>query len=453
MLQYRLFLLLALSTAAVGYVNTISVRDKHFVDSVTGEPFFIKGVDYQPGGAAQITGTSDPLSDPSKCARDIALLRDLGINTIRIYSVNPDLDHDRCMTMLASSGIYLILDVNTPLQNQHLNRYEPWTTYNSYYLEHVFKVVAKFSKYNNTLGFFAGNEVVNDEKSATHSPIYVKKLIGDIKQYISTAGIRPVPIGYSAADDLSYRVSLSQYLECDSGNFYDSVDFYGVNSYQWCGEQTIETSGYDKLIEAYRDYTKPVILSEFGCNRVLPRQFGEIDAIYSKRMSSVFSGGLVYEFSEEPNNYGLVKINTDNSVQILPDFKVLKHKYQNVTLLSAKELKEVADDYPVFKGPIPCAREYKNIEIRGKVAENIAANIIKNGVTVPKSGYLADLKRDDFESPYKIVDVDGMPWLPPEPNLKQPSSTPRTNIGNHQMSSLAVVILVTVLSIISIKLL
>lgn len=68
--------------------------------------------------------------------------------------------------MLAAAGIYLVLDVNSPSPNQHINRYEPWLSYNLDYLEHVFKVVEQFSYYNNTLGFFAGNEIVNDRVSS-----------------------------------------------------------------------------------------------------------------------------------------------------------------------------------------------------------------------------------------------------------------------------------------------
>lgn len=77
------------------------------------------------------------------------------------------------MSMLAAAGIYLVLDVNSPLPNHHLNRYEPWNTYNLDYLENIFKVVEQFSYYNNTLGFFAGNEIVNDMISAKVS-IYEK---------------------------------------------------------------------------------------------------------------------------------------------------------------------------------------------------------------------------------------------------------------------------------------
>ena len=43
-------------------------------------------------------------------------------------------------------------------------------------------------------------------------------------------------------------------------------------------------------------------------------------------MSGVFSGGLVYEYSEEGNKYGLVQIN-GNSVQELDDFKALQSAY------------------------------------------------------------------------------------------------------------------------------
>jgi 1,3-beta-glucanosyltransferase GAS5 len=44
-------------------------------------------------------------------------------------------------------------------------------------------------------------------------------------------------------------------------------------------------------------------------------------------MTSVYSGGLVYEYSESGNNYGLVTIN-GNSVTEGPDFKALQSAYQ-----------------------------------------------------------------------------------------------------------------------------
>lgn len=125
----------------------------------------IKGVDYQPGGSAAVEKGSDPLSDPEKCARDIFLFQKLGINTIRVYSVDPTLDHDECMTMLAGAGIYLVLDVNSPLANEHIYDMEPWTTYTPAYIKHVYDVIEVFSGYDNLLAYLAGNEIVHTEGS------------------------------------------------------------------------------------------------------------------------------------------------------------------------------------------------------------------------------------------------------------------------------------------------
>lgn len=155
------------------------------------------------------------------------MFQQLGINTIRVYSVDPSLDHDECMTLLAQAGIYLVLDVNSPLQNEHLNNQEPWTTYTPMYLEHIFSVIEVFSGYANTLAFLAGNEVVFEKVSAKTTPNYLKAIVRDMKGYIERHVSRVIPVGYSNADDLDFRISLAKYLECGSEGY---IDFFGVNS-------------------------------------------------------------------------------------------------------------------------------------------------------------------------------------------------------------------------------
>lgn len=53
-------------------------------------------------------------------------------------------------------------------------------------------------------------------------------------------------------------------------------------------------------------------MSEYGCI-TNTRTFAETKALYQPDMTSVFSGGLVYEYAMEANHYGLVNIN-GNSV-------------------------------------------------------------------------------------------------------------------------------------------
>jgi hypothetical protein len=52
-------------------------------------------------------------------------------------------------------------------------------------------------------------------------------------------------------------------------------------------------------------------------------------------MTPVLSGGLVYEFSQETSNYGLVNIHSDGSAELLSDYNTLQAQFNtlNVTML------------------------------------------------------------------------------------------------------------------------
>lgn len=377
--------------------------------------FFIKGVDYQPGGSSGVSSENDPLSDIEKCSRDIYLFQNLGINTIRVYSINPDLDHDKCMSLLAEAGMYLVLDVNSPMEHQHLNRYEPWSTYNEQYMSHVFKVVTQFSAYNNTLAFFAGNEVVNDRVSAKVSPVYIKAVIRDMKDFMRRNSMRKVPVGYSAADDLDYRISLAQYLACYDTSTDDQVDFYGVNTYQWCGQQTFYSSGYDTLVRDYIRYPKPIFFSEYGCNKILPRLFQEVASIYSAKMADVFSGGLVYEFAQEPNNYGLVDYDEDGNVRLLPDYYTFKKRLAKVRdpMLNKPDSRMKGfgsfgskRTAPTTQKPRICLQQYENIDVSRGLPRPVARGIQRSNKGTKRAGFVA-LSKTDYVSKYKIFNVDG----------------------------------------------
>jgi len=359
-------------------INTIDLKGRHFIDSVTKKEFFIKGVDYQPGGAASVEQGGDPLTDKDKCARDVFLFQKLGINTIRVYSVDPSQNHDECMTLLAAAGIYLVLDVNTPLENQHLNNQEPWTTYTPMYLEHIFGVMDVFSGYDNTLAFLAGNEVIFDPGSAKASPNYVKAVVRDMKAYITNHIHRRIPVGYSNADDLRFRTSLAAYLECGDTGY---IDFWGVNSYQWCGKNTFAGSGYDTLVSDYSNYSLPIFFTEYGCNKVRPRIWQEVGALYSDQMTGVFSGGLVYEFTQEPNDYGLVNITSGEDVIILDEFDSLGDAFGKTPKQPTIPSSASNPNRPVN---CPAASTLTGITANFTLPTTQGAEYIKNGVDKTK---------------------------------------------------------------------
>lgn len=145
----------ALATTALA-LNPIEVHEQQFIDSKTGDRFMVLGVDYQPGGQGSYgTDSGDPLSDPEICLRDAALMQNLGVNTIRSYNVDPTLNHDQCVSIFNQAGIYMIIDVNSPLPGESIDRSNPKGTYTTTYLKRAFAVVEAFKNYPNTLGFFA----------------------------------------------------------------------------------------------------------------------------------------------------------------------------------------------------------------------------------------------------------------------------------------------------------
>lgn len=244
-------------------------------------------------------------------------------------TVDNSKNHDVCMKLLEDAGIYLILDVNTPTRS--INRNNPKSTYNGVYLQHVFATMDVMGKYKNTAMFFSANEVVND-KTTTPSATYVKALTRDMHNYMSKHLDRQIPIGYSAADVDSNRVQMAHYLNCGDDATARS-DFFAFNDYSYCGEESSYTvSGWDKKVETYSDYSIPLFFSEFGCNKIMPRTFPEIKDLYREEMTSVFSGGLVYEYSQEDNNYGLVDIKNKGKGDVTPrdDYNNLKKQYAAV---------------------------------------------------------------------------------------------------------------------------
>src|ERR1700742_4581346 len=88
----------------------------------------------------------------------------------------------------------------------------------------------------------------------------------DMHQYIEKHANRSIPVGYSAADVRPLLVDTAYYLSCNLENSTESrSDFFGLNSYSWCGDATYTSSGYNVLTEDFSNATLPVFFSEYGC--------------------------------------------------------------------------------------------------------------------------------------------------------------------------------------------
>ncbi|TVY93997.1 1,3-beta-glucanosyltransferase [Lachnellula willkommii] len=307
---FQAALLFSTALSIVTALPTISVKGaKFFAD---GQQFFIKGVAYQ--------GTpSDPLVDTTQCQLDAKSMQSIGTNSIRVYHVNPLVNHDGCMKAFSEAGIYVWLDLDT--FNTTIVETSPAWTQEQFFA--FTDVMDGFQQYDNLGGFWIGNEVINTAAGSPAAP-YVKAAVADMKSYMSTKKYRQIPIGYSAADIAALRPMLQNYLAC-GGDLKQSIDFFGLNSYEWCGESTFETSGYANLQNLAQGYPVPIFFSETGCNVPTPRTFGDQAAIFGPDMIGTWSGSIIYEWVQETNDYGIRA-----PVPVQPDFDTLAQVWKGI---------------------------------------------------------------------------------------------------------------------------
>lgn len=97
----------------------------------------------------------------------------------------------------------------------------------------------------------------------------------------------------------------------------------------------------------FQGYPVPAFFSEVGCNVVRPRTFSEMQAIFGPQMSTILSGAIVYEWTQEANNYGVIQypdttiqdgvtVPIGSPVPLQPEFNNLKSQWATVSASSIK---------------------------------------------------------------------------------------------------------------------
>lgn len=216
-------------------------------------------------------------------------------------------------------------------------------------------------------------------------------------------------MGYSAADVREILQDSWAYFQCAIDGKQDDKsrsDFFGLNSYSWCGgDATFESSGYNVLVDMFKDTTVPVFFSEYGCNKVQPRVFDEVQALYGTQMTGL-SGGLIYEYSQEEADFGLVQINSNSTVTFRVDYENLQQQYAklDVNLIQSQDPSNGQAQAPkCTKDMISNSGFDGNLTIPSPPEG--ADDLINNGIDNPTQGKLVDVK--DTNVPMPIYGSNG----------------------------------------------
>lgn len=151
--------------------------------------------------------------------------------------------------------------------------------------------------------------------------------------------------------------------------------------------------------------SNPIFFSEYGCNEVTPRKFTEVEAVYGEKMTQAMCGGLIYEYSQEKNNYGLVKLKGDTAT-LLVDYDNLMKQHNK---LDIDRLQSLDPSTTKIKPPKCDSKLIKSGDLLTKFKipklPKAGEKLIKNGVKGANKGKIVDVTETKLKS--KVVDKDG----------------------------------------------
>ena len=222
------------------------------------------------------------------------------------------------------------------------------------------------------------------------------------------------------------------YMQCAHGDDdQSSSDFFGLNSYSWCGgDATFQSAGYDTLVNMFKDSAVPVFFSEYGCNKVMPRVFDEVAALYGDEMTAL-SGGLVYEYSQEESDYGLAIINDNGTVSLRSDYDSLQKQLNalDMAAIQATNPSSTSIKAPACDGDLITSGIFDQNFTIPAVCPG-CDDLIKNGIKDPQQGKLVQVK--DTKAPKAVYGSSGIEVKDLELRLL---SNDETNTPNNETTS------------------
>lgn len=329
--------------------NPVVLKGKRFFDSFSGRYFPIKGIAYYPrpnDGPLATEDSVDYFTDDFRFLweADLEYFKELGINTLRIYAVDPSKNHDSFMCALQKAGIYVMIGLLADCEDCGIGPNEAPSCYPAHVKERGQWIINEFSKYANTLLFSAGNEVTlyaQDRQIELNAPCQ-KKFLRDMRSYVNTCSAvknsilpRQVPIGMVNWD--SERELQALYFNCRTNpdDELENTEWYGLNAYQHCDPEATTIEDLDGWIQLKDDFASynlsvPVIIAEYGCRERFDavgefeaqRDWLQIDALYSEEYVEVLAGGVVFEYSAEK-----YKVDLSTQDKPWPYYEFMKLQY------------------------------------------------------------------------------------------------------------------------------